>query len=172
MLVIGAAAFLAVFFSRGNSRPASAGLSTVSSPPAASTAPAPKKVPASPAALKVARTFLETAVLRKNLDVAYGIVAPNLKGGMSLAQWRRGNIPVPVYPARDAKTAQLVVQSSHPNKLLLQVLLHARQGSGVRPLNFSLGLERVAGKSGEPARWLVNYFVAKYAIGVRQAPTN
>src|SRR5262249_18267023 len=38
------------------------------------------KVPASKDALGVARTFLETAVARKNLGVAYGLVGPWLKG--------------------------------------------------------------------------------------------
>ena len=174
VLVIGIAAFLFVFLSRGtgSGQASSAQLSTVSSPPASTAQAAPKKVAPSAAALKVARTFLETAVLRKNLDVAYGLVGPDLKGGMSLAQWEKGNIPVAVYPARDAKTAKFVVESSHPNQLMLQVGLHPRKGSGVKPLTFAVGLERVGGKNGKPAHWLVNYFMAKYAIAVRANPNN
>ncbi len=176
VLVIGVAVFLAVFLSRGNSSTAGANLSTVSAPPTSTTpvqksTPVQKKLPASPAALKVARTFLETAVQRKNLDAAYGLVGPDLKGGMTRAQWRQGNIPVALYPSRDAKTAQFLVKSSHPNQLLLQVTLHARRGSGVRPaLAFDLRLDRVGGKSGNPARWVVDYFMADYGIAVRANP--
>src|SRR6266487_1194340 len=75
VLLIGIAVFLGVFLSRGSSKPANQNLSTIASPPA-STTPAvnnPRVAPAA-SALKVARTFLETAVLRKNLDAAYPIV--------------------------------------------------------------------------------------------------
>src|SRR5207248_1804063 len=108
VLLIGVAVFLGVFLSRGTSRPANVNLSTVSSAPPSSTTPAAKnaKVAPSAAAFQVARTFLETAVLRKNLDAAYPLVGPNLKGGMSLTQWRKGNIAVVPYPASNAKTAK------------------------------------------------------------------
>jgi len=171
VLVTGVVVFLVVFFSRGSSQPTSVDLSTVSSPQT-STTPAPPRVPPSSAARQVARTFLLTAVQRKNLDAAYRIVGPDLKGGMSLAQWRKGNIPVTFYPSSDAKTAQFVVKTSHPSYLLLQVGLHALRGSGIKPrsLAFWLGLKRVGGKNGEPARWLVNYFLPQYSIPVKANP--
>ncbi len=170
--MIGVAVFLAVFFTRGTSQPAAVDLSTVSSP-SASTTPAPKRVSPSPAALEAARTFLLTAVARKNLAASYGLVGPNLKGGMTLAQWRKGNIPVTPYPARNAKTAQFVVKSSHANQLLLQVVLTRRPGSHVRPsLAFDLRLDRIGGKNGKPARWLVNYWMPNYSIAVQANPYN
>jgi hypothetical protein len=166
VLVIGVAVFLGVYFSRSAGPTSNANLSTVSSAPPSSNAPATKnpRVPASAGALQVARTFLETAVLRKNLDAAYGIVGPNLKGGMTLAQWRTGNIAVVGYPAANAKTAKLVVKSSHKNELRLLVELVPQKGSGVRPLAFFLNVDRIGGK------WLVNYWLADYRIPVKQAP--
>jgi hypothetical protein len=167
VLVLGVVVFLGVYFSRGSSSSAGANISTISSGPPSSTTPAAKnpRVAASPDALKVARTFLETAVLRQNLDAAYGIVGPDLKGGMSRAQWRKGNIAVTPYPAENAKTAQLVVKSSHRNQLMLQVLLNPRKGSGVtRPLPFTLGLDRVGGK------WLVNYWLPNYRPAIKSNP--
>ncbi len=176
VLVIGVVVFLAVFFSRGTSQPTAVDLSTVSSPPASTTptTPSPPRVPASASALQVARTFLQTAVQRKNLGTAYQIVGSDLKGGMSLAQWNKGNIPVTLYPASNAKTAQFVVKMSQPKYLLLQVGLHARRGSGIKPaaLTFRIGLDRVGGKSGKPARWVVNYFFPEYSIPVRANPNN
>jgi hypothetical protein len=165
VLVIGVAVFLGVYFSRGTTQ-SNINVSTVTSAGPSSTKAATKnpRVPASAGALKVARTFLETAVLRKNLDAAYGIVGPNLKGGMTLAQWRTGNIAVVGYPAANAKTAKLVVKSSHKNEVRLLVELVPQKGSGVRPLAFFLNVDRIGGK------WLVNYWLADYSIPVKQAP--
>jgi hypothetical protein len=167
VLLLGVVVFLGVYLSRGSSGPAGADISTISSAPSSSTKSAGKNpaVASSPAALKVARTFLETAVLRQNLDASYGLVAPDLKGGMSRAQWRKGNIAVTYYPAANAKTAKLVVKSSHRNQLMLQVVLNPRKGSGVRPLSFTLGLDRVGGK-----RWLVNYWLPDYRIPIHANP--
>jgi hypothetical protein len=169
VLLVGVAVFLGVFLSRGSSTPAAVtNISTVGSPPAHKTKPAANhtKVPPSSDAFKVARTFLETAVLRKNLDAAYGIVAPDIKGGMSLAQWRKGNIAVQPYPAMNAKTAKFHVTESHPNQVFAQVVLYPRKGSGVnRPLAFNLGVHRVGGK-----RWVVNYWFPEPQIKVKPTP--
>lgn len=167
MLAIGIAVFLGIFLTRGTTQSATAGqhVSTVSTPPAATTpAKVQKHVAPAKSALQVARTFLLTAVLRKNLDTAYGIVGPALKGGISRAQWRTGNIPVTYYPAGNAKTAQLVVKSSTKNQLLLEVGLKGRPGTHVKSLGFTLGVDRIGGK------WLVNYFISDYRIPVRSNP--
>jgi hypothetical protein len=166
VLLIGVAVFLGVFFTRGSTHPASVNISTLSSPPSTKTAPATKnpKVKPSPDALKAARTFLETAVVRKNLAAAYSIVGPDLKGGVSLATWRKGNIPVTFYPAANANLAKLNVQSSHKNELKLRTVLFPRKGSGVKPLVFDLNVDRIGGK------WLVNYFLAEYSTPVKPTP--
>ena len=169
VLVIGVAVFLGVFFSRSSSPPSNVNnLSTVSSAPPSSSTPATKnlKVAPSPAAYKVARTFLETAVLRQNLDAAYGLVGPNLKGGMSLARWRKGNIAVQPYPAANAKTAKFVVKYSHKNELMLEAVLTPQKGSGVHPQAFKLGVDRLGGK------WLVNYWLSDYRIPIKANPNN
>lgn len=174
VLVVGIGVFLGVFFSRGNSQPTSVQLSTLSNPPTSTTPKPPKTVHPASGAFQVARTFLQTAVQRKNLAAAYGIVGPDLKGGMSLAQWNKGSIPVTLYPSRDAKTAQFVVKTSQPKYLLLQVGLHAQQGSGIKPkaLTFTLGLDRVGGKNGQASRWVVDYFIPDYNIPVKANPYN
>jgi hypothetical protein len=86
---------------------------------------------------------------------------------MSLAQWRKGDIPVTPYPASNAKTAGFHITESHRNDLFAQVLLIPRKGSGVKKaLAFNLGLERV-GK-----RWLVNYWLPEPTIKTRANPNN
>src|SRR6476619_284378 len=85
VLVVGAAIFLGVFFGRGSSQDVHTDpVGKVSSPDSSNVNPLTgiadtQSAPASPAARAVARTFLETAVVRKNLDVAWGITGPWLK---------------------------------------------------------------------------------------------
>jgi hypothetical protein len=113
-------------------------------------------VPASPAALSVARTFLQTAVGRKNLAVAYNhIVGRFLKAGVSRVEWLKGNNPVPYFPASNLETAPLKVTSSTKKALWLEIVL--KGGPEVRvhkPVAFRMEVDRIRG------RWLVNYFLA------------
>jgi hypothetical protein len=131
---------------------------------------APKQVKAAPdpAAYKVARKFIETAPLRKNLDVAYPLVNHEIKGSQSLKQWEKGNIAVLPYPAGNTKTAGFEVMWSYKTQLMLVVDLVARKGTDVRPhLPFYLGLVRAGNKPN--GRWLVNYWEADWAPPI---PTN
>jgi len=175
VLVIGIAIFLGVLFTRGTSQPASSSdISKISSQRPTDTNPiqngtkAAAQVKPPTTALGVARTFLETAVLRKNLDASYGIVGPALKGGFSRAQWHTGNIPVTYYPASNAKTAPFKVKSSTKNALLLEVGLKVAPGTKIataaKALGFLLEVDRIHGK------WLVNYFLSDYRPGVPSAP--
>lgn len=159
VLVLGVAAFLGVFLSRGNSQPAP--VASVSSPPSDTSQSARtggKTVAPSPAAYRVAREFLETAVARKNLDSAYDIVGPALKGGFTRARWDTGNIPVQPFQATNLSTAPFLVKWSYKNQLMLEVGLTAKPGSSVKSLAFYLGVQRIHGK------WLVNYFLPNYIV--------
>lgn len=153
IFIAGVIAFVSIVLMRGTSN---AFVGTISNKPA-TLVKKEKKVPVSPAALKVARKFIETAVLRKDVDVSYNLVHPDLKGRMTRKQWDTGNIPVVDYPANNAKTAAFQVDFSYQTEMLLEVNLVARAGSNVRPnLDFFLGLKRAHGK--KDGRWLVNYW--------------
>jgi hypothetical protein len=158
VLVIGFIAFLSAYLLRGTS-----GInSPLLNKPAQTHATAIKAPPAKEA-LKVAREFLETAVLRKNLDRAYDITGPALRGNMTRAQWRRGNIAVAPYPAGNTKTAAFTVDWSYQNEIMLEVDLVAKKGSGanIRPhLPYFLGLERKGGKPN--GAWLVNTWISAW----------
>ena len=104
VLGIGLIIFLSVFVLRGSPGPSSP-ISTVP----AQTAAKEIKAPPDPKAFSTARKFIETAVLRKNLDAAYPLVNQDIKGGMSKKQWDTGNIAVIGYPAENAKTAAFTV---------------------------------------------------------------
>ncbi|HZU20599.1 MAG TPA: hypothetical protein VE982_05240 [Gaiellaceae bacterium] len=152
VFVAGAIAILvALMHGTGN-----AFVGTISNKPASLVAK-DKAVPPSPAAFRVARKFIETAVLRRNIDASYALVHPDLRGRMTRAQWDTGNIPVIDYPAENAKTATFLVDFSYQTQMLLEVDLVAKPGSGVRPhLAFFLGLKRAHGKKN--GAWLVNYW--------------
>jgi len=157
IFLIGLATFLIVFFARGSS-----GIhSPISSTPAQS-APKPVKAAPDPTAFKVARKFIETAVLRKNLDAAYPLVNNEIRGGLTKKQWETGNIPVIGYPAGNAKSAAFLVDWSYKTQMMLTVDLVARKGANVRPhLPFFIGLVRAGNKPN--GRWLVNYWEADWA---------
>jgi hypothetical protein len=153
---IGLIVFLSVFVLRGSPGPSS----PISNKPAY-TAPKQVKAPPDPTAFKTARTFIETAVLRKNLDAAYPLVNQDIKGGLTKKQWETGNIPVILYPAENTKTAAFTVLWSYKTQLMTIVDLVAKPGSGVRPhLPFYLGLVRAHNKPN--GKWLVNYFEADW----------
>jgi hypothetical protein len=162
MLWISGAVFAAglIAFITGYALRGTSGIHSPISNLPAQTHPKEIKAPPSKAALKVARQFIETAPLRKNLDQAYALVGPALKGTMTRKQWSKGNIPVIDYPAGNAKTAAFIVDWSYRTQIMLEVDLVAKKGSpsNIRPhLPFFLGLERQGDKPN--GRWRVNTFI-------------
>jgi hypothetical protein len=158
VLVIGFIAFLSAFLLRGTS-----GIHSPLSTLPAQTHVKLVKAPPSKEALHVARKFLETAVLRKNLDAAYDLVGPALRGNMTRKQWAKGNIPVQPYPARNTATAAFTVDWSYRTQIMLEVDLVAKKGSGsnIRPhFPYFLGLERKGGKPN--GRWQVNTWISTW----------
>jgi hypothetical protein len=111
-----------------------------SAPPA----PPHRVAPLSAAELHVAHTFLDTAVARKHLDRAWDIVAPELKQGMSLDEWRTGTIPIVPYPVGQASVSMKPVES-FTDAAELRVTFQPRAGSKVAAAVFTLGLRNVGG---------------------------
>lgn len=155
----GLIAIITVFATRGNSSPASNPQVNTPSHSGGGVA-SNKNVKASPKALQTARKFLETAVVRKNLAESYNLVGPNLRTGFTLKQWETGNNTVIPFPAQNAKTTALIVKYSHPNDMLLNLVLVAKPGALVdkRQLQFNMELNKIHG------RWLVNQFTPQYIV--------
>ena len=97
---------------------------------------------------RVVYAFLDTAVAREHLDRAWGIVTPELRQGMSLAEWETGTIPVVPYPVREANVGMTTVES-FTDTAHLDVKFSPFAGSVARPATFALDLRKVNGK------WLV-----------------
>ena len=117
------------------------------------------KAPLPQEARRVAVRFIQTAVARKNLEEAWTLVGPNLRGGLSRKEWLTGNNPVVPYPIAELEVAPYKVDEAYETSALLEVALLPRKGSGVRAQVFFLGLEKVG--SGSEARWVVDNWVPR-----------
>ena len=117
------------------------------------------KAPLPKEARQVAVRFIQTAVARENLEEAWALVGPNLRGGLTKKEWLTGNNPVVPYPIDKLDVAPYKVDESFETSALIEVALLPRKGSGVRAQVFFLGLKKVG--SGPRARWVVDNWVPR-----------
>ena len=118
-----------------------------------------KTVPMSREAADTAIKFIDGAVTRKNLAGTYALAAPEIRRGMTLAQWKKGDIYVEYFPvsARGAGYSPYRVEWSYENELMLRLLLTPTKASGLKPQEFFVGIKKV----GTPPRWAVFYFAPR-----------
>lgn len=117
----------------------------------------PKTVKLDPTVRTVVKQFIATAVARKNLRAAYSMAGPQVRQGMSLEEWLKGEIAVVPFPV-DAKTkADITVENSYANSAKLQILL-VTPGREVKtsPHTFFADMIKKNGK------WLVNSWVPRW----------
>jgi hypothetical protein len=164
VLATGIIVFVSLVFLRGTSN---AFTDTISNKPAQLYTPE-KSVPFSNEQRALGREFIRTAVERQDLDAAYSIVHPDLRGAMTRKQWDTGTIPVIYYPARNWKTAEFVVDYSFQTSALVEVDLVTKAGADSRPhLLFYLGYKRAGGK--KDGRWLISYWQPHWKPPIPQA---
>ena len=117
-----------------------------------------KKVPLDPKAREVAGKFILTAVSRENLRAAWPLAGPEIRQGMTLKEWLKGDIAVPYYPAHAIDKAPMRIDESYADEAQISVQLLPKDGVDVRPAQFTIVL-RALGK-GKNRRWVVDYFLA------------
>lgn len=125
-----------------------------------------KKVPLVPEARRVAGRFILTAVARRNLGESYDLVGPQLKGGLTRAQWLKGEIPVVPYPVNLVHLTPMKVDYSYKDHALLEVALLPKAGTKVngaklKPQLFYLELQAFG--KGQGRHWLVTSWVPRGA---------
>ncbi len=152
VFVIGAAALVFVFFrNTGHVIP-----NKLSNQPAQVAKPE-HSVAVSPEIIRVMRKFIATAVVRKNLDEAYTIVGPDIRGGLTKKEFESGNIPVVPYPAADIEHIPYTIDYSYQDQARLEVGLNPTADSaGTRRLTFFIGFQKIHG------HWVVNYWAPRY----------
>ena len=151
ILVGGVVAILVAFDVGGIRGSAEPGPATRNAP--ATVVKKQSKVPLEPEARRVAGRFILTAVARKHLTESYGLVAPSLKQGLTLAQWKTGNIPVVPYPTEELKPVRMAVKVSTGTHANIMVFLDPKPGAAVKPQIFIIELDKIG------ARWLVSTWV-------------
>jgi len=138
------------------------------------TAPTPKTVSFRPSQHDVATVvsgFVQDAVLRRHVEKSFDLVAPQLRQGLSRAQWATGEIPVVPYPANDLASARWRLQYSYANRVGLVVGMFPKPRAKTPYEVFSI--ELIAYRSQGHRRWLVDSW-APAGLGIGQpgsAPT-
>lgn len=128
--------------------------------------PPPHSVPLSAAARRVAAEFVTTAVARKDLAAAWKIAGPNIRAGLTYAQWKTGNIPVVPYPVGSTMYgAPFKIDYSLPNQALIEIALLPKPSVKIKPQVFSLLLRRIQGAGGK-SRWVVDSWVPRGSVPV------
>jgi hypothetical protein len=134
--------------------------------PAVDVSKVPATVKLAPGAQKVARLFIQTAVARKKLPEAYGLVTDQIKQGQSLKSWNSGNIAVIPYPVDSIKYAPMKVDYSYAKEAQIQVALLPKTGTGVKPQLFIMKLVKRNGK------WLVDMWAPRSSPMVPNGSSN
>jgi hypothetical protein len=119
-----------------------------------------KSVPIEAAARVVAADFVRTAVARTDLAAAWKISGPNIRAGLTRAEWMRGNIPVVPYPIKSLELAPFKIDYSYRDDALLEIALLPKESAKIKPQIFFLELKRIAGPSGT-RHWVVDDWVPR-----------
>jgi len=102
-------------------------------------------------AVDAARTFIHTAVIRKNLDEGWRISTAKVHGGLTHAQWMSGSIPVSPFPRNAYGDTRYKVEWSRSKNVMLLALITPDK-PGVKAGEFFIQMVP-HGKT-----WLVDYF--------------
>lgn len=110
------------------------------------------------------RDFVSAAVLREDPETAWRLSSPELKAGVSRAQWDRGDMPVQPYPARIDKLSWRVLKA-YRDHVELDVLLFPQPKADVGPMSFAVEM-----KPAREAGWAVSYWYPRRALAGGPAP--
>ena len=123
--------------------------------------PTPKTVRRSAAEMArvrgVAEHFIQTAVYRRHLDEAWALAAPSMRQGMTLSDWRTGDIPVVPYPAKDVADIKWRLDYSFKKLIGMKIAFVPKPGASQTGLVASMELTSYG--SGAHRRWLVDAWV-------------
>ncbi len=111
--------------------------------------------------------FVVHGVTRKNVARSFDVVTPELRAGMTRAEWVHGDIPAYPYPARGRTFHEWTLDYSEPNEVGLNLLLHPRRSASRRigPIMFDVTLKRLHG------RWLVDLFIPTATFAPEAGPS-
>jgi hypothetical protein len=112
-------------------------------------------------ALAVAAKFVDTAVARKNVDVAWNLVTPTMRAGYTRKQWHTENLPgIPPFPVASARWR---LQFSDVKGVGFTIALFPTKASHQQAQVFMIGLHKVGVASHR--HWLVDNWQAAPTTG-------
>jgi hypothetical protein len=156
VLVAGIAAAIIAFFPANHAQPTTT-TSPLTGATASKPAPTPNTVPLGKDTAAVARTFVTTAVARKDLAAAWKIADVNIRGGLTYKEWLTGSIPVVPYPVSSSAVARFKIDYSYANEAGLEILLEPQSASTVKPQVFFIRLKKVGAPGNK--HWVVDTWV-------------
>jgi len=155
LLAIGVIVFLVVYF--GNTANTK---ETFSNKPA-QTPQVTKQVPLERGARVAVGRFVLTAVARKNLDEAWNLTTPNLRGGLTHKQWMTGNIPVvPMGVPIDKAAITRIISSTKNEAEINVVVLPKANTQNVKATLYVVIAKKING------RWLIDYAIPQASPGL------
>jgi len=99
---------------------------------------------------RVLAAFIPAAVERKDPLAAYHLATPEMRKSATLAEWKRGDIPVYPYPAGERRSWTL--NFSYPDQVNFDLFVQPRKNADVGPIAFTVEMRRKAND------WLVDSF--------------
>jgi hypothetical protein len=119
-----------------------------------------RTVPLARGARIAAAKFISTAVARRNLDQAWKLATPNVRGGLTYKQWMSGDIRVPALGAPIDTAAITKILYSHPKDAEINIVVLPKKNKyGIKATLFLVDLKKVG------SRWLVDYCQAQSTPG-------
>jgi hypothetical protein len=111
------------------------------------------------------RTFIATAVARKNLDKSWSVIAPSLRKGYTYAQWTSAKaLPIIPVPGAYVDQAMYNLEYATTQEIMLEVGVDGPRKFVARPATFWLALAPYG--KGNDRRWLVSYWMPRYTAPV------
>lgn len=107
-------------------------------------------------------TFLPAAMERKDMAAGWRLAGPEMKSGSTLAEWRKGDSPVPYYPAAETQFHSWQIVDNGPGYVIFNIVLHPAKSSKLASYEFSGEVVKAHD------RWLVNRL---YTIAIFNKPT-
>ena len=121
----------------------------------------PKTVHVAPAdraeAERTVLEFVRTAVIRRDSGRAWDLATPHMRTGSTRADWERGFLPVPPYPANEFRDAGTTLEYSYRGILGFDVLVVPKRKTGPQVV-YACELHDLHG------RWLVDSCVPRKTL--------
>jgi len=100
--------------------------------------------------------FVNSAIKRKNVSASYDLVTPNMRYGVTRADWNTGDLPVYPFPAVGKRFHNWTVDFVKPNHIGVELMLSSRKSDSIQYFG---EMKKLHG------RWLVDSFSPSATFG-------